>query len=304
MTTLGQLIEQTRHALSGFGNAHDAVTALSGALNATATTVTVEDARTVGGAPIAARGTAEVDFEIVRVKTVDPTNGTVTLFPFGRGYNGTTAAAHAAGAEVRFNPSWPASTVAQHINGVLTEVYPSVYAVKAHETVFPSGGGAIDLPAEAVGVLAVYVEDQQRPDQWVREDRWAFNKTSTTIGKGLRVGGHHNPGSALRVVFKAQPAPFDLAGATTQDFEATTGLSARCADLIQIGVAARMAPFIDVSKLPHLGVAPRDSEGKAPGVGATQSRLLYSLFQQRIDQEAAVLAQEHPIRLHRTGVSI
>jgi hypothetical protein len=304
MTTLGQLIAHTRHALSGFGNAQDAVSALSAPLDATSTTVSVDDARAVGGSPIAARGTAEVDFEVLRVKSIDPVDGTITLFPFGRGYNGTTAVAHATGTEIRFNPAWPASTVAQHINGVLTEIYPSVYAVKAHETVFPSDRGAIDLPGDAVSVLAVYVEDEQRADQWVREDRWDFKKDSSTIGKGLRVGGHRRPGLALRVMYKARPVRFDLSGALTQDFAAVTGLTERCADLIQIGVAARMAPFIDVSKLPHLGVAPRDSEGSAPGVGATQARLLYSLFQQRIDQEAAVLAQEHPIRLHRTGVSI
>lgn len=301
--TLGDLIEGTRHALSGYDQSLDAVAALADDMDETQLDVQIEDARAVGAGPVAARGLAEVDFEILRVKSTSPQDGLLTLHPFGRGYRGSRKAAHSAGAEIRFNPAFPAFTVAQHINGVLGEIYPLVYGVKTHETTVPLSHGAIDLPTTATGVVSVWLEDLAHEDQWFREDRWDFKRDATSIGRPLRIGGRPPSGHGVRVVYASRPGLFDLSGALTQDFATVTGLDERCADLIQIGVAARLAPFIDMAKLPFLSSAARESgDGKAPGVGASQTRLLRALFQQRVEQEAGVLAKEHPIRLHRVGV--
>lgn len=294
MTTLGALIEATRHSLAGFDQAAEAVAAVAYELTPTAKVVRVDD---VSDASI---GIAEVDFELLRVKGVDRTSSDLILFPFGRGYRGTTATTHAVDAEVRFNPAWPASTVAREINGVLAEIYPDVYAVKAHETTLPVRGG-VDVPADAAGVISVWVNNDA--DGWLREDRWDWQPDSAADGRALRVGGHYSSGVAVRVVYAARPVAFDLSGALTQDFATVTGLDARCSDLIQLGVAARLAPFIDVAKMPFQSAQLRaGGEGSTVGSTATTARLLYSLFKQRVAQESAVLAKEHPIRVHRTGV--
>ena len=303
-TSLGTLIETTRHALSGFDANRESVTALASPLSASATTVSIEEATATSGAGV---GVAEIDFELVRVKAVNPTDSTLTLYGFGRGYRGTTAAAHLAGVEVRFNPSWPAFSVAREINGVLQEVYPMIYAVAEHSTTIPSDYGAVDLPVAAVGVISVWIEDDSRADQWLREDRWSYNpdSTETATGKGLRIFGSHIAGTNVRIKYATRPTPFNLAGATTQDFATVTGLDERIADLIQLGVAMRMAPFIDVAKLPHLSAEAREmGEAKRELTGANAARLLRGLFQLRLDQEAAVLRREHPIRAHYTGVKI
>jgi len=302
VTTLGRIIESARHALSGFDANRDAVSALSAELDNSATAISIDAAGGVGQGVVAARGLAEIDFEIVRVRSVDTVNSELLLYPFGRGYRGTSAVVHSTGTEIRFNPGWPASTVAEHVNGVLREIYPRVYAVKSSETTFPVDRGAIEVPDAAAGVISVWVEDQQRIGQWLREDRWTYQPDSTTIGKGLRVGGHYVPGTGVRVVYAARPVLFDLTGAVSQDFVTVTGLDERLVDLIEIGVAARMAPFIDVGKLPFLSASARTAdETRGPGQSLSATRLLYSLFQQRIEQEQAVLAKEHPIKLHRAG---
>jgi len=302
VTTLGRIIESARHALSGFDTNRDAVSALSGELDSSATAILIDDAGGVGQGTVAARGLAEIDFEIVRVKSVDAANGSLLLYPFGRGYRGTDPVAHSTGAEIRFNPGWPASTVAEHVNGVLREIYPRVYAVKSSETTFPADAGAITVPATAVGVISVWVADSQRTGQWLREDRWTYQPDSTTTGKGLRVGGHYSSGRGVRVVYAARPVLFDLTGALSQDFVTVTGLDERLVDLIEIGVAARMAPFIDVGKLPFLSASARTAdETRGPGQSLSATKLLYSLFQQRVEQEQAVLAKEHPIKIHHGG---
>lgn len=295
VTALGTLVETTRHALSGFDAGKDAVTALAAPLAASDVQVLVEEATPTVGA---SRGLVEVDFELMRVKRVDPAAGVLHLYPYGRGYRGTDAATHEVGSEVRFNPAWPAGTVAREINGVLTELYPRVYGIAYTDVALPNDRGALTLPDEAVGVVAVWVEDTSRPGQWVREDRWSYRRG----GDGLRVGGFHRPGAVVRVEYAKRPTLFDLSGSPSQTFTETTGLDGRLTDLIHLGVAARLAPFVDVSKLPHVAAAAREAgESKAPGVGVSAARFVYSLFQARLDAEAAVLAREHPIRLHFTG---
>ena len=161
MATLGQIVESVRHSLSGFDASKESVLELTAPVSASVKTLPIDDGTAQSGA---ARGIAEVDLELVRVKALDPQAPALTLYTFGRGYRGTKAVAHSAGTEVRVNPSWPASTVAREVNGVLQEVYPRVYGVRYHETTFPTTRGAIDLPADATGVIAVYVEDLRNPD--------------------------------------------------------------------------------------------------------------------------------------------
>lgn len=299
MSTLGQIIEFVRHSLSGFDASKEAVVALGAGVTASALVLPVDDTSAAAGV---ARGIVEIDMEKIRVARVDTDQGALVATPTGRGYRGTVAASHSAGAEVRINPAWAASTVAQEINGVLTEVYPRLYAVKTHTTEFPALGGAIDVPSEATGIVAVYVEDDLNDDEWVREDRWAYQPDSTSTGKGLRIGGHYRAGDRIRVVYAARPGLFDLNGQLTQDFETVTSLDDRVADLIRLGVATRMAPFIDVARLPFVAAEARaDGEGRPGGGGASAGRLLYSMFQDRLEREVEVLHREHPIRTHFTG---
>lgn len=299
MSSLGQIVEFVRHSLAGFDASKDQVVELSSSVNETALTLPIDDVSTAGGA---ARGIAEVDLEVVRVKSIDRENEALVISTEGRGYRGTTAVAHGAGAEVRLNPPWPVSTVAREINGVIQEFYPRLHPVLVHETEFPGDVGAIDLPAIATGIIAVYVEDTIRPDQWVREDRWSLQPDSSEIGKALRLGGWHTIGDRIRVVYATRPGLFDLDGSLNQDFTDATGLDPRHEDLLRLGVAVRMAPFIDVARLPYLSAeAKADAQGRPPGSGAAASRLLYSMFQARLDDEARILDREHPIRVHFTG---
>jgi len=290
MSTLGALIEQVRHQLSGLDSTTDAVAALTEPLSSTDLIVHVDD--TASGA---SRGIAEVDLEILRVKSVDQQDAQLTLYKFGRGYRGTPAVAHPLGVEIRFNPTWPASTIAREINGVLTELYPTIYGVQKIDTVFPPDAGEIVIPAGAIGVISIWVADGNTTG-WQREDRWDYNRD----GSGLHVGGAR-AGERVRVVYASQPAVFDLVGAMTQEYTTVTGLEARTADLLALGVAARLAIFMDVGKLPFVVAAAADANTeRQPGTGGNAAKTLHALFQARLAAEAAVLTREHPIRVHQT----
>jgi len=295
MPTFGTLIEQIRHSLSGYDMEKDAVAALLTAMADDDLVVSIDDLSGVG------KGIAEVDLEVLRVKQVDPQNSNLLLYPFGRGYRGTTATTHAVGSEVRMNPAWLASTIAREINGVLDEIYPSVYAVKTQEFRFDARYGAVPLDDSAVGVISFWFEDWHlHPNQWVRDDRWDYNPDASDVGYGLRVARGYTAVDRGRVVYATRPGKFDLAGSLDQDFAAVTGLDNRAADLMTLGVAYRMAPYIDVGRLPFLSASARENQQLNPyrQNGGEVAKLLYSLFTKRLDQEAMVLAKEHPIRVH------
>lgn len=289
MPTLGNIVHAVRHRLTGAGTTSDNVSELVEPVDASGLVFKVDDAKNG-----ARQGVYEIGLEKVRVKKVDTGTATLTAYSFGRGYDGTTPAAHPAGSEVVHAPAFPASTVAAECNGLLHELYPSVYAVKQHEATYTV---PFTLPTDAVGVIRVY---RQGPggQGWVVSDRWGFD---VNAGHGLRVK-HLTLGETVRVVYAARPAVFDLSdpNVLTQDFETVTGLDARLSDLMSLGVAYRLSPFFDMARLPATGSAPRaDAQSKPPGQGGTVSRLLLAEFTARLQQEQQVLANENPIRIHR-----
>lgn len=289
MPTLGKLIADVRHRLSGVGAYTDAVSELQEDVNDTELVFRVDDASTG-----ARRGMYEVGFEKIRVKAVDTTAATLTCYAFGRGYDGTSPAAHPAGSEVVHSPAFPASTIASEVNGVLHELYPSLYSVRQHEAQYTLTG--FTIPAEAVGVVAVYRQGHGA-EGWVRLDQWRFDANS---GNGLWLK-HIVQGETVRVVYAARPGVFNLTAPDADaDFAAVTGLDDRVADLVALGVAYRLAPFIDLSRMVVAGAEARaDAQAKPAGQGAALSRLLLAEFTARVQQEQMVLHKENPIRTHR-----
>jgi hypothetical protein len=288
--TLAKVISDVRHRLAGAGAYTDMVSELREAIDASALTIPVDAA--FNGA---AGGVYEIGLEKVRVKAVNETDSSLEVYSFGRGYDGTVAASHAAGAEVVHAPVFPASTVASEVNGVLFELYPSLYAVRQHEAQYATAG--FTVPADATGIIAVYRQGAGGVG-WHRLDQWRFDPDA---GNGLWVK-HVDAGETVRVVYAARPGVFDLSSAAVlaDDFADVTGLDARVADVIALGVAYRLAPFFDTSRLPATGAESRaDGQSKPPGAGAQAGRLLLAEFTSRVQQEAAVLAKEHPIRVHR-----
>ena len=87
----------------------------------------------------------------------------------------------------------------------------------------------------------------------------------------------------------------------TDDFVAVTGLPASCRDVIVYGAAYRLLSFVDPGRI-NLTSAESDlADSKVPGsAGSTNSRYIYALYQQRLQDESLKLSDKFPIRLHYT----
>lgn len=287
MPTLGQLISKVRHRLSGAGSyTRDSMELAEDLLE---DGLTVNTDSVTGASP----GVYEIGLEKIRVKSVDRSGNSMLVYTFGRGYEGTTAALHPAGVEVTRAGAFPASTIAEEINGVLRGFFPYLYGVTSMDVEYTV---PFVMPDDCVGVVAVFVSDLSAIDGWRRVDRWLWEPDS---GQGLKIF-QAVEGEGVRVVYAVEPVQFDLSIAEASEAEwSETGLSDRLADLLALGVASRLAPFADTSNLFNVGQEARSDQAKAAGRGARLANSLTQEFQRGLIQEQQVLHKRHPIRIHR-----
>jgi hypothetical protein len=286
MPTLGNLLAAVRHRLRGMDALSDQVAELTADITDTDLTLMLD-------APASGAGIYEIGFEQMRARAIG-SDGSVNLYTFGRGYNGTVAAAHTAGSEVTFNPLFPASTIAAEINGVLSEIYPTLYSVKSIDAIWAPG---FTLPEDCVRVIAIYRADDSE-EGWRPVDTWRFEPD---VDKGLLLP--YVPfDTTVRISYATRPGQFvlDDVAAVDADFADTTGLDSRVADLVALGVAYRLAPYIDLARSTAAGAEARaDAQAKPIGQASTVARLLASEFAARLEQERMVLNREHTDRTHK-----
>lgn len=287
MPTLGKLIADIRHRLNGVGSYLPNSAELQEDLNEDSLLIRIDDA--AKHSP----GVYEVGLEKIRIRAVDASSGTMRAFTFGRGYEGTTITFHPKGSEISRAGLFPASTVAQEINNVLTEFWPTLYGVTTADFDYAA---PFVMPEDCAGIVGVFVSDRRAADGWRRVDRWLWEPGS---GNGLKIYEAER-GGVVRVQYATQPRLFDLSAVDAWDHEwSTTGLPDRMANLLTLGVAYRLAPFADVGNLFAVGQEARADTTKPPQRGATISRLLFQQFQLALANEQQALHKAAPIRVHR-----
>lgn len=295
MPALSEILSTTRHRLLGVGSYSDRSTELVQDLDEGSPQILVED---IPGGKTG--GVIEIGLEKIRIKRADSATNTLTAFAFGRGYDDSLQSSHAVGSEVVYAPMIPAMTIAREINSVLDSMYPMLYAVRTLDAVYTRTPEApFTLPEDAVDVVAVFRSDIGG-NGWSRVDEWRYEPDS---GQGFIAA--IPSGRTIRVVYATRIGQFDLTDPNVidADFATVTGLEGRVSNLLAMGVAARLAAFYDVGKLGSTGAEARvDGGGKSSGAGVNAADRFYQEFQASLDQEAAVLHRQHPIRIHRETI--
>ena len=146
MTTLNSLVDDVQLDLSGFTYRQDRVTYLLTAATTSDLVLNVASTENIGKSII------EIDDEMMWVDSYDRQANTVTIAPFGRGYNGTTATAHAVNAKVVITPTYPRSAVKRAINDTLNAVYPKVFSVGSTAVSFLASRTTYSVPATAIQI--------------------------------------------------------------------------------------------------------------------------------------------------------
>lgn len=297
--TFAQMVDEVRSNLAGYTLRQDRITNLTntGGIN------TSELAIKIGNSENLAKGIVEIDDELIWINSFDRANLTLNAIQgFGRGYGGTTPAPHAQNAMVTLTPTFPRVNVKKAINDTINSLYPKLFAVNSTTFTFNAAQIAYALPDDARDVLYVSWQTPGPSREWLPVNRWridrmanvsAFNTTKT-----VNIYEKIMPGRTVQVYYST--IPNDLTN-NSDDFATVTGLPETSRDVITLGAAYRLLSYLDTGRI-NLSSAEADiNDNKLPSTaGASASKYVFALYQQRLMEESTKLQDRFPIRVHYT----
>lgn len=296
MSTFSELIDATSLYLYGYTTLQDQATSTAGSVSATDLTIPVADTTAIS------RGIIEIDTELMWVDSVNPTNNTVTIAPYGRGYRGSTATTHSAGSRIASSPLFPRMLVGRAINEAIHAVYPDLFAIGETNLTYSPAVNTYALPAGALQVMQVMWQTVGPSKEWMPVRRWRIDKHAATSvftsGASLSIYDSITPGRTIKVVYTKAPS---LLVNPSDDFATVTGLQSSAEDVIRLGASYRLVPFFDS---PHLSGMSAEADFAANlrpvGGASTLSKYMLQMYQVRLAEEARRLQDIFPVRSHYT----
>lgn len=297
-TTYANLVDEVLFNLSGYTMRQERMTHLTSTISSSATALALGSATNIG------KGVLEIDDELIWVDTYDRISSSATVAPYGRGYNGTTAAEHLANAKVTIAPTFPRTSVKKAINDTIDAVFPNLFGVGVHTFTYNSVKTAYSIPAEAQSVLYVSWKPSGPTEEWLPVKSWKpdpmANTTSFATGNTISIYDRLESGRTVQVYYTKKPATMD-GQATSAVYETVTGLPSSTKDVIVYGAASRLASFIDSGRLNYSSAEADQADTKIQyGSGASTARFLLGLYTNRLQEETRKLRDLYPIRIHYT----
>jgi hypothetical protein len=291
------MVNEVKTNLQGYTLKQDRLTYLNAAISSVATSMIV------GSASNLAKGTIEIDDELIWIDNFTAASNTLNVAPgFGRGFQNSTPTAHAQYAQVTLAPSFPRVSIKKAINDTINSLYPKLWAVDSFTFTFNASQTTYALPDDLEQILFVSWQTTGSSKEWLPVNRWradgmaniaTFNTTNT-----INIYENIQPGRTVQVYYTTTPDTLD---SNSDDFADVTGLPASSQDVVTLGAAYKLLSFIDSGRISLTSAESDLADSKIPsGAGANNSRYIYALYQQRLNEEALKLQDKFPIRLHYT----
>jgi len=297
-TTYANLVDEITLNLSGYTLRQDRTTHLTADLTSSDLSLSLGSTTNIG------KGVVEIDDELIWLDTYDRISSAATAAPYGRGYHGTTAAAHTANTKVTVSPTFPRATIKKAINDTIDAVFPNLFAVGVHTFTYNTVKTTYSLPADTQTVLYVSYKPTGPTEEWLpvrnyRADVFA-NSTAFTTTQSISIYDRIEAGRTVQVYYSKKPST--LTDSTSSAvFETVTGLPSSCKDVIIYGAAYRLASFVDPGRLNYSSAEADNADTKIQyGSGASTARFLLALYQQRLNEETKKLRDVYPTRIHYT----
>ena len=296
MSTFSQLTDQVLTQLYGYTTLQDQATYLTASAASTSLTMTVNDITAIS------RGVIEIGDELVWVDSFDSSTKVLTIPPYGRGFRGTTAAAHNPGERVVSSPMFPRNIVKNTINQAILSSYPDLFGIDETFFNYQPAINTYSLPAGALDVISVSWQTTGPSKEWMPVRRWRVDKQAATSvftsGVSVSIYDMIVPGRSIKIVYTKQPSSLVN---DSDDFNTVTGLPTSAEDVIMFGAAYRLTPYFDSAKLNGQSAAAdfNDRQGQS-NTASTLSRFLLQMYQVRLAEETRRLQSLFPIRSHYT----
>jgi hypothetical protein len=299
MSTLNEMVDEVRSNLQGYTLRQDRITYVANSAGLTTTSSQI----TVGSASNLAKGTIEIDDELIWIDSFDKANNVLNVIPgFGRGYQGTVPSPHAQYAQVTLAPSFPRVAIKKAINDTINGLFPNLWSVSYYTFTFNPSQTTYALPDDVESVLYLSWQTTGSSQEWLPINRWRADgmANAATFNSNNTVSLYDNiqPGRTVQVWYTSIPNTLD---ANTDDFADVTGLPQSCQDVITLGAAYKLLSFLDPGRIGLTSAESDNADSKIPSTaGAASSRYIYALYQQRLNEEALKLKDKYPIRIHYT----
>ena len=293
------MVDEVRANLQGYTLRQDRITYVANPTGLTTTTSQI----TVGSSSNLAKGVIEIDDELIWIDSFDKANSVLNVVPgFGRGYQGTTPSPHAQYAQVTLAPSFPRVSIKKAINDTINGLFPNLWSVFSYTFTFNASQTTYPLPDDVESILYMSWQTTGSSQEWLPINRWradgmanaaTFNTTNT-----VSLYENIQPGRTVQVWYTATANTLD---ANTDDFADVTGLPQSSQDVVTLGAAYKLLSFLDPGRIGLTSAESDNADSKIPSTaGATTSRYIFALYQQRLNEEALKLKDKYPIRIHYT----
>jgi hypothetical protein len=297
-TTYANLVDEVFLNLSGYTLRQDRTTHLTQDVTSTGLLLNLGDTTNIG------KGAIEIDDELLWLDSYDRVSATATVAPYGRGYHGTTAAVHTTNTKVTIAPTFPKASIKKAINDTIDAIFPNLFGVGVYTFSYNSVKTAYSIPTEVQTVLYVSWKTTGPTEEWLPMKGWRHdplaNSTAFTTGNSISIYDRIEAGRTVQVYYTKKPTTL-TESASSAVFESITGLPSSCKDVILYGAAYRLASFIDPGRLNYSSAEADQADTKIQyGSGASTTRFLLALYQQRLNEETKKLRDVYPTRIHYT----
>jgi len=292
MATVASVLGDIESYLYSLGHFRDRVATLTAPLASSgATTLSVDEFGQV------TKGLVEIGDELIYVKSAD-TSGNATIPAWGRGQQGTTAAAHSTGDRVRIHPNFPRSLMKRELTTAINNLFPDLWKTVVDNTAITilSNTDVYALPAAVESVISVSA--QVKPGYApVDLTRFKFdrdpNPTSFPTGRTLSLYSMPPVGTALTVVYRSSFTPF----VAETDTLSSLGMNDRWADILRDMVAARLVLALEGSDIAAVTAQAQSRAAGTPFHAVNLSKYLNQVVAQRTAEERRKLMQENPSKI-------
>lgn len=292
MSTAGALINRVSRQL------------LSGTIeerNKLATTVTSSDTSIVMSYDLAGLRTGsvfEIDSELMYVWVAESGSKTLTV---ERGYLGTTAAAHTAGALAILNPRFPQQQLLDSFNQELDDLSsPSngLFRVVTASVDYNGADRQVNLTSATTIIDLIDVRLRYLASDYpvLRGVRLSRDLPTSDFASGFALTFDEvSMAGTLRVRYKA---PFVRASTTGSDIQSVCLMPINMEDIVEMGVMARMLAVREVKRnfIESQGDTRRSDEVPAGSISNSVTNIL-RIKRDRIIAEASKLARQYPLTI-------
>ena len=242
----------------------------------------------------------EIDTEVMYIWAADSSTKTLVV---ERGYNGTTAVAHTAGALIKVSPRFPRAQILEAINDEMADLSSplnGLFQVKSLNIDYNGSDPMIDLTGVTAIIDLLNVSVRYMVDDYpvARKVRLVRDMPTDDFASGFALKFDQGvfPGR-LRVNYKA---PYTAASSESSDMNSVCGVQDSVIDLIALGAQIRlMSPREIKRNFTESQGETRRAEEVASGQITNSISQLIRLRRDRIQAEAARLARAYPTFLSK-----